>query len=59
MRNARKVCSTLVLVLILLILVVSPVLAATYSAVYTIAESSGNDYTMLAVSVAANNRWMV
>jgi len=46
------------LALLALVLIVSPVLAYTYSAPYVITETGSIGYTMLATIVGSNNQWM-
>ena len=55
----KRIFSATLLAIIATLLVVSPILAFTYSADYTIKETSINSYTMLPVtSNTTNNQWM-
>ena len=46
------------LAFVAILIVVAPVLAAAYSAPYTITETNRNAYTILPVSVSVDNQWL-
>ncbi len=50
--------NSILLAFIAILVVVTPILAAAYSAPYTITESSSTAYTMLPVSVNVDNQWL-
>ncbi len=54
----RPVISSVILGLVILLLLATPVFAYLYRSHFTILESGGVDYTMLALTVDANNEWM-
>jgi hypothetical protein len=55
----KRIIYIVALVLLLIFTIAFPVFAAPYSVQYTIAETSGNAYTMLATAKAANISYMI